>query len=200
MKTSKFNLYVFVVIACVVVFIYFAYNFWIIAQPKDGHIVTETIYNKTETSNSENVENVEPSETIESTEATEITKATEATISPQSPVSLGRFKLTAYCPCGECCGKWANSRPVDKNGNEIVYGATGERLVEGMSVAVDPDVIPYGTEIIINGHTYKAQDCGNGIKGNDIDIYMTDHNDALEFGVQYAEVFLAEETKIVILK
>ena len=36
------------------------------------------------------------------------------------PVSLGSFKLTAYCSCSLCCGKWANNRPVDENGNEIV--------------------------------------------------------------------------------
>lgn len=103
------------------------------------------------------------------------------------PVSLGEFKLTAYCPCALCCGKWANNRP-----NGVVYGAIGEELKEGYSIAVDPDVIPYGTEVIINGHIYKAQDCGGGIKGNEIDIYFEDHNEALNFGVQYVEVFLVK--------
>jgi 3D (Asp-Asp-Asp) domain-containing protein len=106
------------------------------------------------------------------------------------PVSLGEFKLTAYCSCVKCCGKWALNRPVDKNGNEVVYGAIGERLKEGYSIAVDPTVISYGTEVIINGHTYKAQDCGGAIKGNRIDVYISDHNRALEFGVEYAEVFM----------
>ena len=106
------------------------------------------------------------------------------------PVSLGNFKLTAYCSCSLCCGKWANNRPVDENGNEIVYGAIGERLKEGYSIAVDPTVIPYRTEVVINGHTYKAQDCGGAIKGNRIDVYFNDHQAALNFGVQYAEVFI----------
>lgn len=106
------------------------------------------------------------------------------------PVSLGEFKLTAYCSCSICCGKWANNRPVDEDGNEIVYGAIGERLKEKYSIAVDPTVIPYRTEVIINGHTYKAQDCGKAIKGNRIDVYFENHNDALEFGIQYAEVFV----------
>lgn len=105
-------------------------------------------------------------------------------------VSLGNFKLTAYCSCEICCGKWANNRPVDKNGNEIVYGAIGERLREGYSIAVDPSVIPYKTEVVINGHIYKAQDCGGAIKGNRIDVYFEDHNDALEFRVQYTEVYI----------
>ena len=102
-----------------------------------------------------------------------------------TPVSLGEFKLTAYCPCVECCGIWANNRP-----NGVVYGSIGEELKEGYSIAVDPTVISYGTEVIINGRTYKAQDCGGAIKGNRIDIYFDSHNDALEFGVQYAEVLV----------
>ncbi len=100
------------------------------------------------------------------------------------PVSLGNFLLTAYCKCSLCCGNWAYNRP-----NGIVYGAIGEKLKEGYSIAVDPDVIPYRTEVIINGKTYKAQDCGGAIKGNRIDVYFENHDDALEFGVQYAEVF-----------
>lgn len=109
------------------------------------------------------------------------------------PVSLGEFKLTAYCSCVKCCGKWANNRPKDKNGNEIVYGSIGERLTAGYSIAVDPDVIPYGTEVIINNHTYKAQDCGGAIDGNEIDVYFDNHKDALNFGVQYAEVFMVKK-------
>jgi len=105
-------------------------------------------------------------------------------------VSLGEFKLTAYCACEKCCGEWALDRPVDEAGNPIVYGASGEVLAEGTSIAVDKAVIPYGTEILVNGCTYKAQDCGGAIKGNRIDVYMSNHEDALEFGVQYAEVFL----------
>lgn len=100
-------------------------------------------------------------------------------------ISLGEFKLTAYCPCEICCGIWANNRP-----NGVVYGAIGEELKERYSIAVDPNVIPYGTEVIINGNVYKAQDCGGAIKGNRIDVYFEDHNKALEFGVQYAEIFL----------
>lgn len=99
--------------------------------------------------------------------------------------SLGEFKLTAYCSCEKCCGIWAYNRP-----NGVVYGAIGEELKEGYSIAVDPNVIPYGTEVIINEKVYKAQDCGGAIKGNRIDVYFDNHNDALEFGVKYEEIFL----------
>lgn len=104
--------------------------------------------------------------------------------------SLGEFKLTAYCSCEKCCGKWALNRPKDENGKDIVYGSTGAILVAGTSIAVDPSVIPYGSQVEINGHTYTAQDTGGAIKGNRIDVYFDNHQDALNFGVQYAEVFL----------
>lgn len=104
--------------------------------------------------------------------------------------SLGEFKLTAYCPCQRCCNEWALNRPIDKDGNEIVYGSTGETLIEGVSIAVDPSVIPYGSEVIIDGQTYIAHDTGGAIKKNRIDVYMSDHNRALDFGVKYAEVYM----------
>ena len=99
-------------------------------------------------------------------------------------ISLGEFRITAYCSCEECCGIWATNRP-----NGIVYGASGEVLVPYLSVAVDTSVIPYGTTIYINGQAYIAHDCGGAIKGNSIDIYFESHEEAERFGVQYIEVF-----------
>lgn len=107
--------------------------------------------------------------------------------------SLGEFKLTAYCSCSKCCDEYALNRPIDENGNEIVIGASGEVLTAGYSIAVDPRVIPYGTVVIINGKEYEAQDCGGAIKNKRIDVYFNDHKEALEFGVQYAEIFIKEE-------
>lgn len=96
---------------------------------------------------------------------------------PQT-VSLGEYKITAYCPCAKCCGK-----------NDGIT-STGVLARQGRTIAVDPQKIAYGDRVIINGHTYTAEDCGGAIKGNRIDVYFDSHEDALEFGVQYAEVFL----------
>lgn len=106
--------------------------------------------------------------------------------------SIGEFKLTAYCSCKKCCGKWANNRPVDENGNEIVYGACSVPLEQGVSIAVDPDVIPLGSTVYIDGIPYVAHDTGGAIKGNRIDIYFASHKDAVDFGVRYATVFRKE--------
>ena len=98
-------------------------------------------------------------------------------------VSLGEFKLTAYCACEKCCGK----DPSDPR-----YGITayGYQTTAGRTIAVDPKVIPIGSEVVINGHTYIAEDVGGTIKENRVDIYFNTHQEALEFGVQYAEVFI----------
>lgn len=90
---------------------------------------------------------------------------------------LGRFRVTAYCSCEECSEEW---------GMQTSTGATAK---EGVTIAVDPSVISYGTDIVINGHTYKAQDTGGLIKGKRIDIYFENHADVDAFGVQYLEVY-----------
>ena len=109
-------------------------------------------------------------------------------------VSLKEVKLTAYCGCKECCSIWADKRPTDDYGNVLIIGAAGTLLEEGKSIAVDPDVIPYGTKVIINGHEYIAADTGGDIKGNWIDIYMEDHERAKEYGVKYAEVYIVYDS------
>lgn len=103
---------------------------------------------------------------------------------------LGIFRVTAYCGCEMCCGKWGKDRPVDENGQAIVYTAYGDIAREGVTVAADPSVFPQGTEIVIDGHTYTVQDKGGAVKGNCIDIYFENHEDARAWGVQYIEVFV----------
>lgn len=118
---------------------------------------------------------------------------TQESVSKDCWVSLGTFRLTAYCPCEKCCGKYARNRPVDANGRVIVYTASGERASSGVTVAVDPSVIPFGAVLQINGHTYIAQDTGGSITNNRIDIYFDDHQEAKNFGIQYAEVLIHNE-------
>lgn len=91
--------------------------------------------------------------------------------------SLGEFVISFYCSCEKCCNK--------SDG----ITATGTQATEGRTIAVDPEVIPYGTMVVIDGHTYIAEDCGGAIKGNRIDIYMNSHEEALQAGVRTVEVF-----------
>lgn len=93
-------------------------------------------------------------------------------------LNLGKFKLTYYCSCELCCDV------------ETGITATGAPVVEGRTIAVDPSVIPYGTQVIIGGHIFTAEDCGGAIKGNRIDVYVNSHQKALGLGVNYADVYL----------
>lgn len=100
----------------------------------------------------------------------------------ETKTSLGEFVITAYCPCPKCCGVWADG---------ITY--TGEIATENRTIAVDPNVIPLGSTVEINGNRYRAEDIGGVIKGKKIDLYFDSHQVALDWGVQRHEVYLVEE-------
>ena len=123
----------------------------------------------------------EPSQTV--------TPIPEITVEPES-VYLGRCKVMAYCACEICCGKWAKNRP-----DGIVYGASGEELVAGVSCA---SPLPFGTVLEIEGvGTYIVQDrppawVVDNYGENLVDIYLDDHQAALEFGVQYHDVYMQD--------
>lgn len=143
----------------------------------------EVMVTKVENKNSKS-KILEKTKTVDNENKIEIDEKEDLT------VSLGTFKLTAYCGCDKCCNQYATNRPVDENGNEIVYGSIGRVLTQGKSIAVDPNVIPYDTKVVINGNEYIAHDTGGAIKGNRIDVYFENHQDALDFGVQQSEVFI----------
>lgn len=93
--------------------------------------------------------------------------------------SAGICKITAYC---------IEDYPHICNNGNASTTATGTKPTPGRTVAVDPSVIPYFSNVIINGHTYIAEDTGGSIKGNRVDIVFATHQEALDFGVQYAVV------------
>lgn len=80
------------------------------------------------------------------------------------PVVYEDCYVTAYCNCESCCGVYAGKRTT----------ATGAEVVEGVTIAVDPSVIPYGSIVELDGHFYIAQDCGGAVDGLDIDVYIED--------------------------
>lgn len=65
------------------------------------------------------------------------------------------------------------------------YTATGTKAKYG-TLAVDPRIIPYGTKVYIKelGKVFTAEDCGGGIKGNKVDIYMNSESDCRSWGVR----------------
>lgn len=94
-------------------------------------------------------------------------------------------ELTAYCSCSACCGEWALDRP-----DGIVYTASGAEAQANHTIAVDPDVIPLGAWVEIDGdpNLYHAEDVGGSVNGNHIDVYFDGHDAAWDFGHRYASV------------
>ena len=142
------------VLAVGAIFAFIAFMLWLVSVPR--------AYENNEPETTQIVEN--------SVEIVENVKFEAETT--ERPYTEKEMIITAYCPCEKCCG----------NSNGIT--ASGTKAKAGRTVAVDPRYIPYGTEIIIDGQTYIAEDCGGAIKGDRIDIYFDDHNSALGFGRQ----------------
>ena len=116
-----------------------------------------------------------PPEDGEPPQAIEIKMATRAEAVPEEHwESLGRWKLTAYCP-ERCC-----------NGKNAHRTASGEPMVVGDTVAVGH--LPFGTKVKINDHIYTVTD--RGVTGHHVDILFSSHGEARQFGVQHAEVFV----------
>ena len=90
------------------------------------------------------------------------------------------YKVTAYCPCSKCCGKYANG-----------ITAMGTTAKAGRTVAA-PSNFSFGTKLLINGKEYTVEDRGGAIKGNRIDMYVNTHAEALAWGVKYLPVKVVE--------
>ncbi len=93
------------------------------------------------------------------------------------------MNASAYTPGYESTGK----RPGDPG-----YGrtASGMMATKGV-VAVDPNVIPLGTKLYIEGYGVAiAGDTGGAIKGNKIDLCYESVSEALSFGRRNIDVYV----------
>ena len=96
-------------------------------------------------------------------------------------VYIGDYRLTHYC-----CEKRAH---ICGTGAGIT--ATGTQVTAGRTVAVDTTVIPYGTEMYIEGYGWRvAEDCGGAVNGNHIDIAVETHSQALSMGTTTGGVWI----------
>ncbi|WP_410511055.1 3D domain-containing protein [Paenibacillus sp. BR2-3] len=101
-----------------------------------------------------------------------------------------RVKATAYSSAASENGKWG---AVDYFGNPLKLG----------TIAVDPNVIPLGTKVLVTGHSHPglpklaflatATDKGSAIKGNKIDIFIPGSQSFVsEFGFQSVELYVIQ--------
>ena len=95
---------------------------------------------------------------------------------------IGECTVTYYCcePYAHVCG----------DGDGLT--ATGIPVTPGV-VAVDPEVIPLGSTVIIDGQAYLAADTGGTVRGNHVDIAVATHQEAEALGTTTTKVWIIEE-------
>lgn len=88
---------------------------------------------------------------------------------------------TAYtAECGGCSGVTATG--VDLNSNP-----------DAKVIAVDPNVIPLGSKVHVEGYGYAtAADTGGAINGNKIDLHMSSEQEAVNWGNKTVDVTIVE--------
>ncbi|MFL6517415.1 MAG: 3D domain-containing protein, partial [Bacillus sp. (in: firmicutes)] len=87
------------------------------------------------------------------------------------------MRATAYtASCEGCSGTTATGINLKANPDKKV-------------IAVDPNVIPLGSKVYVEGYGEAiAGDTGGAIKGNRIDIFIPSKQDAVNFGVKQVKV------------
>lgn len=92
----------------------------------------------------------------------------------------GQCKLTGYSACVACCGK--------------SDGITASGTVATANRTVAINGIPFGTKVRIGNTIYTVEDRGGGLgNGHHVDIFFNTYNEALQFGLQYSDVYIMLE-------
>lgn len=77
-----------------------------------------------------------------------------------------------------------------EEGTEDGITALGTKVRRGV-VAVDPLVIPLGSEVYIPGYGWaRAEDTGGAIKGHRVDLFFPTREEALRWGVRKVRVLV----------
>lgn len=121
---------------------------------------------------------VEKQETVEVEEKQEEVKVEETEATEQSTTEKTiTVTATAYtADCAGCSGVTYTGQDLKANPNQKV-------------IAVDPNVIPLGSRVYVEGYGEAiAGDIGGAIKGNKIDLFIPNHNEAVAYGVRTVQV------------
>lgn len=110
---------------------------------------------------------------------THVTYKVEMPIESHFPTFMA--EVTAYCSCSACCA------PYDDG-----ITASGAKVQENRTIAMGRQ-FPFGTLVMIEGFdgvVFEVQDRGGAIHGNRIDVYMSSHQKALNFGREELQVWV----------
>ncbi|MBT2664263.1 LysM peptidoglycan-binding domain-containing protein [Bacillus sp. ISL-4] len=117
---------------------------------------------------------VEQSEPAESSEKADTNNESSNQAGIEKEITV---RATAYtASCQGCSGTTATGVDLKANPNAKV-------------ISVDPSVIPLGSKVYVEGYGYAtAADTGSAIKGNRVDIFIPNEQDANNWGVKNVKV------------
>ncbi len=87
--------------------------------------------------------------------------------------TVEEFRITGYAPFDDPAGLCSDGDPTTTR--------SGTYPTEGRTVAVDPNVIPLGTPLWVEGYGWRmAEDTGGAVRGNHVDVMVDDRAKALQ--------------------
>lgn len=112
-------------------------------------------------------------------ETVEVTEPTEPIEEPeQAPAMeyLGDWTISFYCNCIECCGRWSG-------------GATASEVMPTPWWTAATDGLAFGSVVYVEGlGEFVIED--RGTEYGWLDVFVSDHGEALANGLQYRAVYL----------
>lgn len=97
-----------------------------------------------------------------------------------------RMRVTAYCACAICCGKWSDG-----------ITACNHRIRPGDTFVASDPMYRFGTEMIVPGYNQnqpvEVKDRGRVIKGNRLDVFFDSHETAKKWGTRHLDVLVREK-------
>ena len=111
-----------------------------------------------------------------------LTDPIPASDSPIETRTAQIWRVTAYCPCEKCCGRFSDG-----------ITASGYKIRSGDQLVAAPKSIPFHTWIYIPRYSdepVEVLDRGGAIKGRRLDVFFSTHQEALNWGVKWLEIKL----------
>ena len=148
---------------------------------EDGKLVSENVIEQTVQQESVNqivAVGTQTPVTVLSASSPAVDTVTKDDVTFEAKRVLNNVTLTAYT---------AGPASTGKSPGDPGYGvtSTGTKVTEGRTIAVDPDVIPLGWWVYIEGLGFRrAEDTGGSVKGNKIDVYFNNEAYARKFGTK----------------